>query len=61
MEKLKMQSKNLYDENLKILEELFPECMDEENEKKFLNIEKLKLELGNENIEEVSEKYQMQL
>ena len=59
MEKLKMQSKNLYDENLKILEELFPECMDEENEKKFLNIEKLKLELGNENIEEVSEKYQL--
>ena len=59
MEKLKMQSKNLYDENLKILEELFPECMDEENEKKFLNIEKLKLELGNENIEDVSEKYQL--
>ena len=59
MKKLKMQSKNLYDENLKILEELFPECMDEENEKKFLNIEKLKLELGNENIEEVSEKYQL--
>ena len=59
MEKLKMQSKNLYDENLKILEELFPECMDEENEKKFFNIEKLKLELGNENIEEVNEKYQL--
>ena len=59
MEKLKMQSKNLYDENLKILEELFPECMDEENGKKFLNIEKLKLELGNENIEEVNEKYQL--
>lgn len=56
--KLSMKSRNIMKNNIEKIGELFPNCIIDENGKKKINIDKLKLELSEE-IDNCKERYQL--
>ena len=59
MERLDMKSKDIINENIEILKDLFPRCFKESNNVIKLDVNALKEEIGESIIEKKSEKYQL--
>ena len=59
MNKLDMESKNMVNDNIFKIGELFPEVLKENGEKKFIDFEALKQALSNELIDDKKEKYEL--
>lgn len=60
MDKLDMKSKDLIKDNVEMIAKLFPACITEQDGKKVIDFEKLKMELSEENLaDDTKEKYQL--
>ena len=59
MNKLDMESKNIVNENIQKISELFPNVIVESNDGKTIDFDLLKQELSKNIIEGVKEKYQL--
>ncbi|MBR4248785.1 MAG: site-specific DNA-methyltransferase, partial [Verrucomicrobia bacterium] len=63
MEKLRLQTKDMVDENIKRIRELFPDCVTEGQDKNgqvrlLIDFDKLKTELSKNIVEGAEERYQ---
>lgn len=59
MNKLDMESKNIVNENIQKISELFPNVIVESNDGKTIDFDLLKQELSKDIVEGVKEKYQL--
>ena len=59
MNKLDMESKNIVNENIQKISELFPNVIVESNDGKVIDFDLLKQELSKDIVEGIKEKYQL--
>ena len=59
MNKIDMESKNIVNENIQKISELFPNVIVESNDGKTIDFDLLRQELSNDIVEGVKEKYQL--